>query len=140
MPVGAIALAVVAGLIPAAAEAGCPSAFEVFLLRFQDDEAFRLEHVRFPVKHAFVDAAAVPEPRQLRRFVARGDRLALSRLSPPTSSSQATRRIERKIVAVSRGGRLVRYRSPDSDSYVVDYRFVRGKSCWELVQVSDDSL
>jgi hypothetical protein len=101
---------------------------------------FRLAHMRFPVDYSFVDAAAVPEPQRKRRLVARADLFDLRQMSPPTTLVEASQRLQRDIVSGSRGGKVVRFISPDSDAYVVEYRFARGKSCWQLVQVSDSSL
>ena len=140
MQLGAIALAVSAGLMSVAVQASCPSEFSVFLRQFQDDELFRLAHVRFPVDLRYVDAAAVPEPQPRRRHVGRKDVVGLRLLSPPTTSMEASRQLERDIRAVARGGRVVRFTSPDSDAYVAEFWFARGKACWQLVRVIDTSL
>lgn len=136
------ALVTVEDMRAAAAATGnatrCPGPFSDFLLMFESDETFRLEHVQFPLHVTYIDAAAIPEPAARTKQVSRDAFISAGLY--PTAETQTLRGLKKRIIELSAMEAVVHFDQRDTDSYTVEYRFKRESDCWHLMQIDDQSL
>ena len=117
----------------------CQSTFAEFLTRFESDLKFQLQYAQFPLKMAYVDGNAQPEPAPKEKLVTREEYAAKGSfyLGPDV---QAQRRLEKKIIRPPTSNMVVEFDQPDSDAYSVSYHFTRTNGCWYLTLIDDQSL
>ena len=115
----------------------CPADFSAFLTEFEKDPAFQLSRTKDPVTYWHVDHDD-PEMKMKKRVVAKAKR---EEYEPyPTREYQEKLRLQRKLESTSPDMCTVSLGAPDSDMYAVDFRFVKSKTKWLLVEVRDNSL
>jgi hypothetical protein len=108
--------------------------FAAFLARFQNDPAFRVSRIRFPLRAILGNPAEPrrkekwPEPEFANKFTAPipGDRLEDGGLAQAvTFPADSEARVQQS--------------QPTSDSYMMIYRFKLKKGLWHLVEFEDSS-
>ena len=118
----------------------CPKTFEAFFLRFGADREFQQLHIHYPLVHiSRGDNNCYPDcPTSTSRMTA----LDVRSLEEPIYPLEVTR-TDMQLVQTSRTrGKTttVHLEKPESDSYLVDFRFARAGECWKLVHVFDRGM
>jgi hypothetical protein len=123
----------------ASAAASCPATFEAFIARFERSQSFQQAHTRYPLRYAYVDKEAQPEPRAIQAWVTRAKAARSPGVRFPSPERQRAIPFDRKTSTGNDGVTVVRFDQPDTD-HSLEFRFRRAAGCWQLLRVDDLSL
>ncbi|QNQ07892.1 hypothetical protein [Sphingomonas alpina] len=127
-------LIALAGAVPAASAAVCPSQnFPAFLDTFMNDVATQRAFTARPLRSIVIDAMAEPEPKPVTRMIAVPVFPVM-----PNARKQADAGLRRSVSNQAEGEVEVTLAGRDSD-YQMRYTF-RKADCWQLYRIEDDSL
>lgn len=122
-----------------ASENSCGENVEVFLERYQANEEFRKKHSSYPLRVSYVDNSAETEPKIVTiSILNEDDKKGINIPGYPSASEIKSVPFE-KTVTTQNGITVVTFTKPDTD-YKFNFHFSRNKSCWQLVEVNDESL
>jgi hypothetical protein len=120
-----------------AASPECPREFSEFLSSFEKDESFQVLRTKEPITYWHVDRDD-PEMKMKKQVVPKAKRKDCEPY--PTREYRTRLKIQQKLESTSPSVCTVSLRVPDSDMYSVDFKFLKSKTGWFLVEVRNNSL
>ncbi len=122
------------------ADQTCPSNFQEFLIKFQNNDEFQNTQRRYPLTYSYVDELAEPEAKVIEVSVSFEQAAQMKvELGYPTEEKVKSVPFIRKISKQSKNIMSVQFYKDDTD-YVITYFFNYSKNCWWLFKVINGSL
>lgn len=120
--------------------AQCPRDFNAFLERFQSDMVFQRAQVRYPLDDIWQTQNDQGEWDLRHQLLSVEQVKHLPYTLVPTPEEQREDQLQRRIASGPMHSHVVTWSVPASDSFIVDYHFVRQGRCWFLTKMESHSL